>query len=441
MIPLLSTLICYLPMFLDCYLIYRLYGYTLEYRYDPQYRIFSILPVFGLLFLRYQLTLSGFFTNSFFSFFDTILLYLTFFSVCILFYKNSLAAKVLWTFISLLVLALGEVTTFMLLGLLQIPTSKILENDNLYTAISIAAKLVSLLLIELIRRLKSRTLLVPRYARFEICGIIVIDLFLLIFSVRIFQTNTPSINKELILTMLYVLCFAMSILTFTIIFKLSHRAEEELEEKLLIRQLEMENKMNDDMTTVLETLRSLRHDMNNHIGAMQGLASARQFDALQEYINEMYQDVSPANEFVFAKNRALSALLYNKTLNAKHKQIDFEPVISVSDFSIPDKDMCSLLGNLLDNAIEANEKVTGHKYIELIICQTGKDYSIRCSNTFHDIPVNINGNFITTKKSKELHGIGTKNIKAIVQKYGGSLIFSYQDLFRVDITLPCSQDD
>lgn len=436
MYPLFSILLEYIPMCLDCYILYRLFGYALNYKYNPKYRFFSVAPILLVSILRYHLTMTPLAENPIYHICDTILLYTVIFSCSIFFYRNSISTKILWTVIALLILALGETFSFIFLRFSRLDFSVIQQDAQLYAAVAISAKITALLIVEVTGRLKHKALTIPHYAKFEIFGIIVINLFLIVFSVRVFQSDTNTITKDTVLTLLFLLCFTMSVLTFTIIFKLSLKAEEELEEKLRMQQLEMENRMNMDMTNVVENLRSLRHDMNNHIGVLKGLIHSGQYNDLQNYIDGLYQDLSPANEFVFAHNKALSALLYNKTLNAKLKQIAFEPIISISDCNIPDKDMCALLGNILDNAIEAVEKTEDNKYIELIICQKHDVYSIQCSNTFRDAPIHINGNFISLKKDKELHGIGTKNIKAIVKKYGGTLSITYSDLFCISITLP-----
>lgn len=433
----LIILLCnYIPMCLDCYIIYRLWKHTLIYKFQSKFQIISVLPILIISILRYHLAQTTLMENPTFNISYSLLLYIIIFSCSIFFHKNMLTAKILWTIIAFLILALGEVTVLMSIKLLNIATSSILQNPQLYITVAIATKICALLIVELIIRLKPRTLILPRYAHCEMYGIIGINLFLILFSVQIFHSGTKAVNKDTMLSLLFLLCFIISILTFSIIFKLSQKAEEELEEKLLIQKLEMENKMNADMTNMVENLRSLRHDMNNHIGVMSGLVHAKQYDALKEYIDEIYHDISPANEFIFTHNKALSALLYNKILNTRLKGIEFDPVIRITDCNIATKDICSLLGNLLDNAIEAAEKAENQKYIELVISQKNSSYIIQCSNTFRDIPIKINDNFITSKKSKNLHGIGIKNIKAIVNKYGGSLLISYTDLFRVKIILP-----
>ncbi len=434
--PLFSLLLEYIPMCLDCYILYRLFSYALNYKYNHKYRFISVIPILLVSILRYQTAMTFLTEFPLYHICDAAIFYIVVFSCTIFFYLNSASVKILWTVIALLILVLGETAVFIFLKLSGLDFSEMQHNEPLYAVVTISAKMTALLIVEITGRFRHRVLTIPRYARFESFCIIMINLFLIAFSVQIFQSDTKTVTKDTMLTLLFLLCFIMSVLTFTIIFKLSRKAEEELEEKLWMQQLEMEHKMNMDMTNVVETLRCLRHDMNNHIGALKGLVHACQYDDLKQYIDELYQDISPANEFVFAHNQTLSALLYNKTLDAKLKQISFEPVVSISDCDIPDKDMCALLGNILDNAIEAAEKAEGSKFIELIICQKGNAYSIQCSNTFRDTPVYINGNFISLKKDRELHGIGTKSIKAIVEKYGGTLSMTYSDLFYVKITLP-----
>ena len=435
MLSFLSILPLYIPFTSDCYVFYRLWGYTLNYRYNPKYRILSVLPIFIVSLINFHIGRTAFIENSIVYFFTFLFGYITYFFCGIFFHQNNILSKILWTVIALLCIASSEIVVIIVFKMLNIPYSLIQKNDALFIFAALLSKALVLFIIELIARLKSKTLAFPRYVTLESFAIIGINLLLLVFSVHVFETSEDTLSKNVVMTVLFAFCFSISVLTFVIIFKLSRKAQEELEEKLLIQQLEMENQMNQDMTNVMGNLRALRHDMNNHIGVLQGLAHTKQYDALETYLDELSQDISPANEFVLVESKAVSALLYHKSLKAKLKGIELDATISNSACPIPDKDMCSLLGNILDNAIEATEK-TEHKYIELILSQQQGIYCIKCSNTFREMPVQIHNRFVSSKKDPTMHGIGTKNIRAIAEKYGGSCIFSFDKLFCVEVTLP-----
>ncbi len=434
---LLSVFASYAVMILQFFVLYRLYGHTLTYKYNPKYRFLSILLPLLISIIRFHISLAGLIHNSISDLAAMAVLYISVFLCGILFYSDSIASKFLWTIIYFLIIALCEVLTLIIFQVFGFSSTDLLQSEALYYSSGLISKAAAFIPVELIRPLRKKTLMFPRFARLEIISIIFINLFLIVYSVYIFHSDTTALSKNTVLSLLFLLCFLISVLTFVIIFRLSGKAEEDLEEKLLIQQLEMENKLNNDMTNVVEKLRSLRHDMNNHVLVLQNLVHSKQYDILQEYLDDMCGEVSPANDFIFIKNKALSALLYNKSLNARLKNIEFETVISVDGFDIPDKDMCTLLGNLLDNAIEAAEKVLDNKYIQLILSKKDSDYYIECSNTFREMPVIVKNTFITSKVSKELHGFGMKNIQSIVHKYSGTMEYSYYDLFKVKITLPC----
>ena len=199
---------------------------------------------------------------------------------------------------------------------------------------------------------------------------------------------------------------------------------------------ELENKLNEDLSAVVQNLRSLRHDMNNHIGIIRGLSETKEYDLLNEYLDDMYNTVANANDFIFVENQPLQILLNRKISKAQQKGIQMENAIEVNEIKILDKDMCALLGNIIDNALEAAEMAAERKYVKLVIKEKGNCCFISCENTYGVAPVIVDGKFITTKRSSIGHGIGTENIKSIVKKYGGTLDYSISDMFYLSIVIP-----
>lgn len=427
-------------MLMECFILYFLFGQRLTYKFNPRYRIISILLPLSVMVFRYHLSLIDLLDFSFVNTLGTIAVYITILAYAFIFYKEFISAKFLWSVIFLLILSLSELMTIFLFSAVGFTSDRIIQSNSLYLASSIISKTIAIFIVGIMGHLKRRNLVFPRFARAEIISIIAINLILLIFSVQMFQSPQLTINKTIILNLLFLLTFIISVITLIIIFKLSKKAEEDLEKRLILQQLEMENKLNNDMTNVVETLRGLRHDMNNHIMVFKNLIDLKQYDVLQEYIDDICDEISPANDFIFLKNKALSALLYNKSINAKLKNIDFETLISIDFIEIPEKDLCSLIGNLLDNAIEACERVEDNPFIKLSIYTKSSCYHIECSNTFAVTPVIANNTLISTKKSKVLHGIGFKNMKTIVTKYNGTLEYSYYDLFKVKIIFPINNE-
>jgi sensor histidine kinase regulating citrate/malate metabolism len=141
-----------------------------------------------------------------------------------------------------------------------------------------------------------------------------------------------------------------------------------------------------------------------------------------------------ANSFVYVENTALSVLINNKISKAKSMGIEIESIISFANFTMPYITICSLIGNILDNAIEATEK-TEDKYIQLIVKGKDGECKISCENTFLEQPVFNDGKYQTSKKDKKNHGIGLSNIRDIVNEYHGTMDIHVEDTFLLSLSL------
>jgi len=129
--------------------------------------------------------------------------------------------------------------------------------------------------------------------------------------------------------------------------------------------------------------------------------------------------------FLFCNTRYLTektvfVILNIKKALAAEKDISFESTVVLNTLPLSDLEICSLFGNILDNAIEA-AKIFDEKYIELNIKETKNAWNIQCMNSYLVSPVFEGDILKSTKNNKEVHGIGIQNIKEIVIKYGGMI--------------------
>lgn len=128
-------------------------------------------------------------------------------------------------------------------------------------------------------------------------------------------------------------------------------------------------------------------------------------------------------------------------LNMKIRRIEglgiqFKIKTNADSIKIDESDFVVLLGNLLDNAIEATAKCPlENRAISLWLQEVNEMLLITMENTATAEPDQKNGRFLTSKKNKKEHGWGVQSMKHIVEKYGGDIEFkSQQGLFRVEIT-------
>jgi sensor histidine kinase regulating citrate/malate metabolism len=245
--------------------------------------------------------------------------------------------------------------------------------------------------------------------------------------------------QDLDFIILFVFVTVVIITTYAIfiIIQLEKKSKQQMETKLKLQQFELEMQLKDDIINVSDKLRKLRHDMNNHFSIIKAFLVSKKYKDLEEYINSIYEDVEIANELVLTSNKALSIIINIKKNIAKSKNIEFSSMLLHSDINMLDKDMCTLIGNLLDNAIEAAVSSGGKKYIQLMIQRTEEGSVISCENSFSLRPNLSKGKFVTHKENSWLHGLGVANITDIVSKYNGDVNFEYDDeIFHVRILIP-----
>lgn len=224
----------------------------------------------------------------------------------------------------------------------------------------------------------------------------------------------------------YMAIFLISILivlTYFSFAQLGRSAKLKLDYELLSLQYECEKKNAKEIRQLYEQIRGLRHDMKNHLLCISLLAEQKKIADIHDYINQVLQQHAEANRiFVFSGNDVLNAILNIKLSEAKEKQIQFTTIIANSLDFISQEDICILLGNIIDNALEAAEK-TQERCVSLQIQPQGAAYmSIIISNSIK-LSVLENNPKLRTTKDQQGHGYGIKNIRKIVEKYSGMLEF------------------
>ncbi len=184
--------------------------------------------------------------------------------------------------------------------------------------------------------------------------------------------------------------------------------------------------------------RALMHDLNNHAIAMQALAAHGEYGELAQYIDIFSRKVKDNMFPVRSGNIVLDALLADKYHRAAGLEIPvlFEGVRYSAH--IHNEDLCTVVGNLLDNAIEENRKCRepGQRRISVYISSKEDSLRITVENPlFHELKVK-NGLPVSEKPDAEHHGMGLKNVRRVCDKYGGTLVWdASEDRFMVTAEL------
>ena len=188
-----------------------------------------------------------------------------------------------------------------------------------------------------------------------------------------------------------------------------------------------------------EEMRKLRHDMRAHITALRELAAANPNDnRMLEYLTEMEEKTNATRTKRYTSNKAVDAVINELTHQMDEIGIEFkfDGMLRTRE-DIKDFDLCTIFYNTLQNAIEGCEKVEGaKKLISVKVKNIGDKLGISVVNDTILKKLPESGVLYTTKSDKVNHGLGTKNVKEVVNKYEGIYDNSIENgRFVVDIII------
>lgn len=224
--------------------------------------------------------------------------------------------------------------------------------------------------------------------------------------------------------------------SFYIIFALSRSNKESEELRILRQQHEYRIQYANNIKMQYDEIRRIRHDMKQSYLVIDSLMSDKKYTEANEYIKSNISNLGKSEVIIDVGNDFVNAILNSKLTFAKSAGIEVICSSTNNIWGIDDTDLCSLLGNMLDNAIEACEKCSGEKLIETSISIRDNKCSIIVSNSVEAEILKNNKALKTTKKDTENHGFGVRSIRAIAEKYGGVVNF-YQErnMFNCQVVL------
>lgn len=170
------------------------------------------------------------------------------------------------------------------------------------------------------------------------------------------------------------------------------------------------------------------HDLKNQYLVMENYLKDKEYAKLEEYMEALNVDKLKS---VYEKRTGIQAvdiLLDYKIKEAEALNIEVEVVADTINLNIPEQEMISLLGNAMDNAIEACKKMeNGVKWIRITIRRIQEMALLKISNSYEQQPVEKSGQFVSSKNNPHVHGLGMKSMRAIVEKNDGKMKIEYSN--------------
>ncbi|HDC4910354.1 TPA: sensor histidine kinase [Clostridioides difficile] len=190
-------------------------------------------------------------------------------------------------------------------------------------------------------------------------------------------------------------------------------------------------------------VKKLYHDINNHIYCIDNLRNNSK--EINEYVNNLKDEIKTFKYIYNTGNMILDIIINEKSEVCLKKGIKFTCSINFSKVNfVKPIDVSSIFSNILDNAIEACDKIVDeniNKYIRIKGTITRSFFVLKCENSkLNQLTFNKNI-LLTNKMDKFVHGIGIQSIKSSLQKYNGELLFENSiDKFNKNIYIPLDQD-
>lgn len=198
---------------------------------------------------------------------------------------------------------------------------------------------------------------------------------------------------------------------------------------------ESERRYYDEINRRYMESRRIRHDINNHLLAISALIETGNIEQAKRYITEVSEQTDLAAMPVRTGSQVLDALLFKKTEQAAERGIalTFEVSCPLSDCGISDYDLCTVFGNILDNALEASAQ--GDKISVAIGNQLDMLY-ISCENPFTGELRRRGDRILTSKRDASSHGYGLPRVREIAARCGGEVkITAENGVFLIEILM------
>ncbi len=349
--------------------------------------------------------------------------------VCILFqwilYKKHIGSIIGLVLLYCVILSAIDFSTAQMASLLLRTETTYLLNEQSITRVicTLLSKSILILIIMVINKIVRNSKILSKKHIIVMC---ICSMLILTSNFAMIRTNAISEEKEI--AAFSIIFFIVSLFLELLLLYLMFKITENYEQKQTLTLIEMKNEMlqksQNDTELAFKLWRNSIHDYKNNIIALTQLAKEGKLEEIKEYLIKENQLLNQKMFYVKTGNSVVDAIINTKQNLAEQKGIVFTVNVSIpEECKVNDIDMASMLGNLIDNAIEACSN-QNNSYIDVTIKEEKQILLIKISNIYKGI---LPEQMQSTKKDRLFHGIGIKSVKSIVEKYNGEYNMIHRD--------------
>lgn len=214
-----------------------------------------------------------------------------------------------------------------------------------------------------------------------------------------------------------------------------------VDKRIAVYQNDLVKKHCDEVQNIYKQMRGWRHDYHNHIQTMKALNVLGKSKEINEYLGKLDKDLTSVDTVLKTGNVMVDAILNSKISLVKSNKISIKAKATVPNgLLISEIDLCVIIGNILDNALEACQKISDvrKRFIRIYIGIYKKSFYISVQNSSGGEVKKIGRAYLSTKDSPS-HGFGLIRIEKIVARYDGYVNCQNEEgVFVTEIMMPIS---
>jgi len=196
--------------------------------------------------------------------------------------------------------------------------------------------------------------------------------------------------------------------------------------KMVEYQTEQSEKHLNEVRSIHREMRGYKHDFHHHLQTLKGQLESGEVERALAYIEQLDNQLMNVDTLLKTGNVSLDAILSAKLAQAKSENIAVTVKANVPDMlTISDVELSIIIGNLLDNAIEACRAVTGERFVRIFMSMTGNMLYFSMLNAAGQKEKKTGSLFETHKDG--VHGFGLRRAEAILEEHGGWVKYNSED--------------
>lgn len=422
--------------FIQIFIIYKVFDlfYDRRFLYRFSVEIVILIMTLILILLNYN-----------FQIHSKPLLYLAFYLLILLtaviIFKGNTFSKAVMLFMIFVVVATLEIVAAVLVTTAGgFDLKEIQQQNNVRLEVMILSQILFMYFYVLIKKRfdKDRMFFLNNKYNILVGSILFLTVIVMIILAWMYgniDATNDSISKSLL-----ILTVCVSLLSITSIVLMDQVLKDMLEKhknEMELQQIKLERVYLTDVNSALEEIRILRHDMRGELALIHGYNELNQKDKIRLHIEKKLKEMDVQVTPQIDNENIITSFLNFKLKEAKSKNINVEIISNINDeeIYIDKDDICRIINNIMNNAIEALQECDT-KEIKLFIGITGNYLLIKSENPYMGNLLTEDKKIITTKKDRTKHGYGLKSIKNIAEKNNGfmSIIFD-ENKFKVDVEM------